>query len=167
MCTYFCILPSGSAYTYKKTESDQTCIMRQTSTHSQGSPPPPSKGGHLDSNCVRMCVHKIEYKGMFLNSDRVTRVTRLGYGIRPKMAKRGCFFSKVVLKRVHFRKFLQKLRKKGYILSSHNLKRVPFSPPVTTRKGSHFENRFLTWVPTLTPSDPQAMNYCSETPSGY
>jgi hypothetical protein len=102
------------------------------------------------------CGHvrkQIEYKGLFLNSDRVTRVTRLGYGIRLKMAEKGAF-SKVVLKRVHFRKFWQKLRKKGYILSSQNLKRVPFSPPVTTRKESHFENRFLTWVPTLTPSDP-------------
>jgi hypothetical protein len=40
------------------------------------------------------------------------------------------------------------------MLSSQNLKRVLFSTLVTTRKVSHFENRFLTWVPTLTPSDP-------------
>jgi hypothetical protein len=51
-----------------------------------------ARGGHLGSKWVRMCVNKIEYTCLFLNSDRVTRVTRLGYGIRPKMAKRGCFF---------------------------------------------------------------------------
>jgi hypothetical protein len=63
-------------------------------------------GDHLDSKWVRMCVNKIENKGLFFNSDRVTRVTstRLGYGIRPKMAKGWLvLFSKVVLKRVHFR----------------------------------------------------------------
>jgi hypothetical protein len=49
-------------------------------------------GGHLHSKWVRMCVNKIEHKGLFFNRDRVTRVTRLGYGIRPKMAKMGCFF---------------------------------------------------------------------------
>jgi hypothetical protein len=34
------------------------------------------------------------------------------------------------------------------------MKRVPFSPPVTNRKGANFEKRFLTWVPSLTQSDP-------------
>jgi hypothetical protein len=62
------------------------------------------------------------------------------------------FGQKVVLKRVLFLN-LGKNHEKGYILSSQNLNRVPFSPPVTTRKGSNFENHFLTWVPTLTPSD--------------
>jgi hypothetical protein len=49
----------------------------------------------------------------------------------------------------------QKSRKKGYILSSRNLKRVLFSPPVTTRIGSDFDNRFLTWVPSLTCDPPR------------
>jgi hypothetical protein len=41
-------------------------------------------------------------------------------------------------------------RKKRYILSQSDLKRIPFSAPVTTRKVSNFDNRFLTWdyVPT-------------------
>jgi hypothetical protein len=51
---------------------------------------------------------QIEYKGMFLNSDRVTRVTRLGYGIRPKMAKRGCF-KKNSLAKGPFPKMLTKI----------------------------------------------------------
>jgi hypothetical protein len=67
---------------------------------------------------------------------------------------KGGAFSKVVLKRVLFLNLVKKSRKKGYILSSQNLKRVPFSPPVTTRKGSNFEKHFLTWVPSLRASDP-------------
>jgi hypothetical protein len=55
---------------------------------------PGGGGGHLDSKWVRMYVNKIEYKGLFLNSDRVTRVNRLGYAIRPKIAKGGTFFQK-------------------------------------------------------------------------
>jgi hypothetical protein len=70
-----------------------------------------------------------------------------------KWLKWGAFF-KVVLKGVLFLNLGQKSRKKGYILRSQNLKRVPFSPPVTTQKGSYFENHFLTWVPSLKPSDP-------------
>jgi hypothetical protein len=69
----------------------------------------PGGGGHLDSKWVRMCINKIEYKGLFLNSDRVTR---LGYGIRPKWRK-GVLFPKVVLKRVHFRIFDKNHVKRG------------------------------------------------------
>jgi hypothetical protein len=72
-----------------------------------------------------------------------------------KWQKGGAFFN-VVLKRVHFLNLGQNLRKKGYILSSQSLKRVPCSPPVTTRKGSYFENHFLTWVSSLRSSDPRA-----------
>jgi hypothetical protein len=64
-----------------------------------------------------------------------------------KFAKRGAF-SKVVLQRVLFLNLGQKSRTNGYILSSQNLKRVQFSPPVTTRKGSNFEKHVLTWVPS-------------------
>jgi hypothetical protein len=65
----------------------------------------------------------------------VTRVTRLGYGIRPKMAKSGVLFSKVVLKRVLFRKYLTNHVKRVHFEQSelengtistpcHNSKRV-------------------------------------------
>jgi hypothetical protein len=97
-------------------------------------------GGHLYLKWVRMYVKKIEYKGMFLNSDQVTRVTQLGYGIRPKLAKGGCFF--------------QKWSWKGYIsedFDQNHIKRGTFWA-VGTWKGYHFHpchnsKRVLFWKP--------------------
>jgi hypothetical protein len=43
--------------------------------------------------------------------------------------------------------------KRCTFLASLDLKREPISAPVTTRKGSNFENSFLTWVYRLRPSD--------------
>jgi hypothetical protein len=61
----------------------------------------------------------------------VTRVTRLEYKIRPKMAKIGAFLS--------------------------SLETVTFLES-ETRKGYNFENRFLTWVPSLTTSGRTAVH---------
>jgi hypothetical protein len=78
----------------------------------------------------------------------VTRVTRLEYDMLPEMC-----LCKVVLKWVLLWNFGKLSGKKGYIVSSQNLKWVQLLPLVTIRKGSNFENRFLTLVPTLRPSD--------------
>jgi hypothetical protein len=81
-----------------------------------------------------MCDYRIGYKGGVIDSELVTRVTRLGYEIQPKMAKGGAFF-KVErqgyfsgisdtnhIKGVHFE---QSALEKGTIFTScHNSKRV-------------------------------------------
>jgi hypothetical protein len=51
-----------------------------------------------------------------------------------KQLKGGALF-KSSLEKGDFVNLGQNSRKQGYILSSQNLNRVPFSPPVTTRKG--------------------------------
>jgi hypothetical protein len=41
-----------------------------------------------------MYDNKIEYNGDVFDRELVTRDIRLGYAIKPKMAKRGCAFQK-------------------------------------------------------------------------
>jgi hypothetical protein len=63
--------------------------------------------------------------GVF-DRELVTRVTRLGYEIRYKIVKRGAFFQSSLEKGTFLKLLANTSRKKGYILSSQNLKLVQF-----------------------------------------
>jgi hypothetical protein len=65
-------------------------------------------GGSLGLEVGTHVRQQIELKGGVFYMELVARVTRLGYVIRPKMAKRGSFF-KISLEKGTFLKLLAKI----------------------------------------------------------
>jgi hypothetical protein len=82
--------------------------------------------------------------------ELVTRVYSLGY--MKCVFKRGAF-SRIILKRVLFGILSKYQVKRGTIADSQNLKRVSFAFMPQLEMGLILKTRFLTWVPSLTPSD--------------
>jgi hypothetical protein len=93
---------------------------------------PKSKfGSGMSDVTTELCVWLVVEK-LYITQN-TTRVICLRYEIRQKWLER-VICSKVVLKRLLFWSLWQQSRKRGFIWSSQDLKRVPFSPLVTTHK---------------------------------